>query len=140
MILNPFDRVYPLLIKIQNFVFFSPYSCVRLGKKRNAKIGFVFQFHYLLNEFTVLRNVMLPALKPGQRTQQECEHKAIECLTKPGIEKPALKNARNISGYARCVEFDEHIKTYLRLVICFFFACFLKYPRTRKLCLKASMF
>jgi lipoprotein-releasing system ATP-binding protein len=34
-----------------------------LAKIRNEKIGFVFQFHYLLNEFSVLQNVMLPGLK-----------------------------------------------------------------------------
>ena len=34
-----------------------------LAHIRNSKIGFIFQFHYLLNEFSVLRNVMLPGLK-----------------------------------------------------------------------------
>jgi lipoprotein-releasing system ATP-binding protein len=47
-----------------------------LAKIRNEKIGFVFQFHYLLNEFSVLKNVMLPGLKLGKLTEQEIEHEA----------------------------------------------------------------
>ncbi len=65
---------------------------------RNEKIGFVFQFHYLLNEFTVLKNVMLPALKLGKYSEDEIEHRAIEKLKIFGIEKHALKKANQISG------------------------------------------
>lgn len=65
---------------------------------RNEKIGFVFQFHYLLNEFSVLKNVMLPALKLGKYTQGEIEHRAYEKLKVLGIEKEALKKPNQLSG------------------------------------------
>jgi lipoprotein-releasing system ATP-binding protein len=69
-----------------------------LAKVRNEKIGFVFQFHYLLNEFTVLRNVMLPGLKLNKYSEKEVEHRAIEKLKMLGIDQLALKNANQISG------------------------------------------
>ena len=65
---------------------------------RNEKIGFVFQFHYLLNEFSVLRNVMLPGLKLGQFSEKEVEHRAYEKLKILGIEKEALKDPNQLSG------------------------------------------
>jgi lipoprotein-releasing system ATP-binding protein len=65
---------------------------------RNQKIGFVFQFHYLLNEFTVLKNVMLPALKQGQKSKEEIEHDAIQNLKLLGMDQKALKNAHQLSG------------------------------------------
>jgi len=70
----------------------------QLAAIRNQKIGFVFQFHYLLNEFTVLQNVMLPGLKLNRFTAKEVEHRAMEKLTMLGIEKLALKNANRVSG------------------------------------------
>ncbi|MBK8787082.1 MAG: ABC transporter ATP-binding protein [Chitinophagaceae bacterium] len=70
----------------------------QLAAIRNQKIGFVFQFHYLLNEFTVLQNVMLPGLKLNKYSAKEVEHRAIEKLTMLGIEKLALKNANRVSG------------------------------------------
>jgi lipoprotein-releasing system ATP-binding protein len=69
-----------------------------LALVRNEKIGFVFQFHYLLNEFSVLRNVMLPGLKLGKYSEQEVEHHAMEKLRILGIDNEAHKMANQLSG------------------------------------------
>ena len=69
-----------------------------LALVRNEKIGFVFQFHYLLNEFSVLKNVMLPGLKLKKYSEAEVEHRAMERLKTLGIEALALKSANQISG------------------------------------------
>ncbi|MCX2740932.1 ABC transporter ATP-binding protein [Pontibacter anaerobius] len=71
---------------------------LELARIRNEKIGFVFQFHYLLNEFTVLRNVMLPGMKLGKYSEQEVEHRAMERLKMLGIGHLADKMAYRISG------------------------------------------
>ena len=69
-----------------------------LARVRNEKIGFVFQFHYLLNEFSVLKNVMLPGLKLGKYSEKEVEHRAYEKLKVLGIEHEALKMPNQLSG------------------------------------------
>jgi lipoprotein-releasing system ATP-binding protein len=69
-----------------------------LAKVRNEKIGFVFQFHYLLNEFSVIKNVMLPGLKLGKYSDKEIEDKAYEKLKILGIENEALKSPNRLSG------------------------------------------
>lgn len=69
-----------------------------LAQIRNEKIGFIFQFHYLLNEFTVLKNVMLPGLKLGRYTEEEIEHNAMERLTMLDIRHLAAKKANQLSG------------------------------------------
>lgn len=69
-----------------------------LASIRNEQIGFVFQFHYLLAEFTVLENVMLPARKLGVKSKEEIEHDAIEKLKLLGIDDQALKLSSRISG------------------------------------------
>ena len=69
-----------------------------LAKIRNRNIGFVFQFHYLLSEFTVLENVMLPAKKLGLKSFEEIEHDAMEKLKLLDIQEQAKKLASRISG------------------------------------------
>ncbi|HAM97705.1 MAG TPA: ATP-binding protein [Marinilabiliales bacterium] len=70
----------------------------QLATFRNEHIGFVFQFHYLLPEFTSIQNVMLPALKLGKYSAQEIEHKAYENLRLLDLEDQALKRANKLSG------------------------------------------
>jgi lipoprotein-releasing system ATP-binding protein len=70
----------------------------QLAKIRNEKIGFIFQFHYLIEEFSVLKNVMLPALKLNKISKEEVEQEAMEKLKTLGIETLALKKASQISG------------------------------------------
>jgi lipoprotein-releasing system ATP-binding protein len=69
-----------------------------LAKIRNEKIGFVFQFHYLLPEYNVLGNVMLPGFKLGKYSNEELEYRAIGHLKTLGIEKHALKKTNQLSG------------------------------------------
>jgi len=73
-------------------------SIDRLARLRNEKIGFIFQFHYLLGEFSCLRNVMLPALKLGKYKEDEIEHRAIQKLDMLGLSDQALKPASKLSG------------------------------------------
>jgi lipoprotein-releasing system ATP-binding protein len=87
-----------------------------LARIRNEKIGFVFQFHYLINEFNVLRNVMLPGLKRNKYSEEEVEHRAMEKLKVLGIDQLALKKANLVSGgekqrvaIARALINDPHI-------------------------------
>jgi len=69
-----------------------------LARFRNQHIGFVFQFHYLLPEFTVLQNVMIPALKLRKYSRGEIESRAIEKLKVLGIEEYAKKLSGKLSG------------------------------------------
>ncbi len=69
-----------------------------LARLRNEKIGFIFQFHYLLNEFTVLQNVMLPALKLNQLEVDAIKAKAMEKLRMLDIAHLSDKMANQLSG------------------------------------------
>lgn len=69
-----------------------------LARLRNEMIGFVFQFHYLLPEFTVLENVILPAQKLGKKNHDEIIADGMEKLELLGIDDQAHKRASRLSG------------------------------------------
>jgi lipoprotein-releasing system ATP-binding protein len=69
-----------------------------LAAFRNKHIGFIFQFHYLLPEFTALQNVMIPALKLGKYSRKEVEERAYEKLNMLGVKDQALKATSKLSG------------------------------------------
>ncbi|MBK6275718.1 MAG: ABC transporter ATP-binding protein [Saprospirales bacterium] len=70
----------------------------KLATIRNEKIGFVFQFHYLLAEFSCLRNVMIPALRLGKLPHDVIEEKAYQKLELLGLKDQALKPSSKLSG------------------------------------------
>lgn len=69
-----------------------------LAHFRNENIGFVFQFHYLLAEFSSLENIMLPALKLGKFSKEEITEKAYDLLRLLGVEDQAKKRTTLLSG------------------------------------------
>lgn len=96
-ILSTMDTSYEGSLVINNELL-TGRSQNQLAAFRNEHIGFVFQFHYLLLDFTVLDNVMLPALKLNKKSKEEIEHKAYENLKLLGLENQALKMANKLSG------------------------------------------
>ena len=69
-----------------------------LARIRNEKIGFVFQFHYLIREFNVLQNIMLPALKCNRLSEEEIRIKALSRLQMLDIPNLANKQVSKLSG------------------------------------------
>ncbi|MCQ6958704.1 ABC transporter ATP-binding protein [Mucilaginibacter aquariorum] len=65
---------------------------------RNQHIGFVFQFHFLLPEFTALENVMLPALKLGRWSKAETEERALAQLQQLEMAPFARQLSSKLSG------------------------------------------
>lgn len=68
-----------------------------LSRFRNSHIGFVFQFHHLLPEFTALENVCIPAFI-GRRNRTEAEARARELLVMMGLEKRMSHKPSQLSG------------------------------------------
>ncbi len=69
-----------------------------LASVRNEKIGFVFQFHYLLKEFTAAENVALPMLKLGKRSRAEAMDRAASLLKQFGLAEKTNRRANRLSG------------------------------------------
>ena len=70
----------------------------KLAQLRNKSIGFVFQFHYLLPEFTALENVLMPYRIGGGIVNKEIKDKARDLMSLVGLEKVADNNATKMSG------------------------------------------
>lgn len=65
-----------------------------LANYRNRNIGFIFQFHFLLPEFSVLDNIMLPALKRNKYSKEQIEHETFELLRLLGVSDQYNKKHR----------------------------------------------
>lgn len=96
-ILSTMDTNYEGKLFINNELV-SGKSPNELAQIRNENIGFVFQFHYLLPEFSVLDNVMMPARKLGRKSYEEIREDALEKLKLLDILSEADKKASRISG------------------------------------------
>ena len=73
-------------------------SDVEKDRLKNRMLGFVFQFHYLLPEFTALENVMLPALIDDFSNKFEIEKRAMELLKSVGLEERVHHKPSQLSG------------------------------------------
>ena len=83
-------------------VYFEDQDLFALGERalaefRNLKLGFVFQFHYLLADFTALENVMMPALI-ARKTEQEAARRAAEVLELVGLADKLRRRPAELSG------------------------------------------
>lgn len=78
----------------------STMSQKQLGDLRNQYLGFVYQFHHLLPEFSALENVMMPLLI-GKKNKAEAEAQAAAMLEKVGLQQRMLHRPSELSGGER---------------------------------------
>jgi lipoprotein-releasing system ATP-binding protein len=95
-ILGTLDRPDQGKVLFQGEDIFS-YDSTKLAKFRNEFIGFMFQFHHLLPEFTALENAMMPALIRGQ-SKQNAKKAAAEILVRVGLKDRLYHRVGKLSG------------------------------------------
>ncbi len=79
----------------------SGYDEDRLAQCRLASLGYVFQFHFLLAEFTIRENVTLPMRRLGRLGREACDARADELLDRLGVRDQAAKRPHQLSGGQR---------------------------------------
>ncbi len=95
-ILGTLDRPDSGMLWCQDKNVFLFYN-YKLAKFRNESVGFVFQFHHLLPEFTAIENVMMPALIKGL-PKQIARSAAEKILVRVGLKKRLTHRANRLSG------------------------------------------
>ena len=96
-ILGALDQPTSGLVSIQG-VDISKLDSDGLAQLRNDKIGFVFQFHHLLAEFTCLENAVMPILISQGKVSKEETDRTLKLLERVGVGHVAAKKANQISG------------------------------------------
>ena len=96
-ILGALDQPTSGLVSIQG-VDISKLDSDGLAQLRNEKIGFVFQFHHLLAEFTCLENAVMPILISQGKVSKEETERTLKLLERVGVGHVAAKKANQISG------------------------------------------
>lgn len=96
-LLSTMDNDYEGSITINDQVV-TGMSQKQLSAFRNEHIGFVFQFHYLLPEFTVLDNLMIPAVKLNKKGKDELEDRALKLMELLDVKGQEKKLASRLSG------------------------------------------
>jgi lipoprotein-releasing system ATP-binding protein len=93
-------------VPTQGAIYFDGANTTELDREQQAKmrlahLGFVFQFHFLLPEFTALGNVMIPMRKKGSLGEREIERQARALLAEFGMEEYAHRLPEELSGGER---------------------------------------
>jgi lipoprotein-releasing system ATP-binding protein len=95
-LLGGLDRPNSGSIKLREFDIVK-LADVDLARFRNREIGFIFQFHHLLPEFTALENVMMPLLI-ARRSEKPARERALSVLTSVGLSDRAVHRPGELSG------------------------------------------